>query len=99
MGLASLVALGVYLRCLGVGRVCAGRTGAARLPRSFLGLRGRGALPLLRSEQEGRPVLGQVSPVPGTASLSVAFPESPSWAPGRGDKAMGSSARRSWAWG
>lgn len=36
----------------------------------------------------GRP-LGQVFPVPGTASLSLAFPKRPSLAPGTGEEVMG----------
>ena len=42
-------------------------------PATFLGLGGQ-ALPLVGAGLAGRPALGQVSPVPGTASLSVAFP-------------------------
>lgn len=42
-------------------------------PATFPGLSGQ-ALPLVGAGLVGRPVLGQVSPVPGTASLSAAFP-------------------------
>lgn len=69
-------------------------------PAAFLGL-GQPGPPFGGGRASGRPVLGQVSPVPGTASLSVAFPVPPNWAPERGDEAMGpsegnSQASRGW---
>ena len=65
-------------------------------PATFLGL-GQPGPPFGGGRASGRPVLGQVSPVPGTASLSVAFPVPPNWAPGRGDEAMGPSEGNSQA--